>query len=331
MAVRRFWLSLALLVSVTVAAQQQPTTANIVGTVSVARANFPPHRIEVKLVTRGMTLTSAYTNDEGRFAFYDLPPNLYHVSVDDPAFESVGEIVSVDPLQMRNYMVNFRLTPRDDNPSTPRAQVTGGNARMVSVTDYGRDIPRKALKEFEAGARAEREKQRGKAVAHYQKALEIYPGFYAARNNLGSIYLDAGDFEGARSEFEQVVKVNQSDSAAYFNLANVYLLTRRYPDALTYANAGLQKEPDSALGNFILGSIYGATGRELDAEHALLKALQLDGSLLRARLALVNVYLAEGRSAEAADQLRLFLKLSPDDPLAPHAKQVLARLTQASK
>ena len=48
--------------------------------------------------------------------------------------------------------------------------------------------------------------------------------------------------------------------------------------------------------------------------------------LSQAPLELVNLYLPQHRVAEAILQLKLFLKLFPADPLAPKARDVLARL-----
>jgi regulator of sirC expression with transglutaminase-like and TPR domain len=58
--------------------------------------------------------------------------------------------------------------------------------------------------------------------------------------------------------------------------------------------------------------------------------LDLDPKLGKAHLALVNLYLRQKRNTEAVAELQAFLKLLPDDPLAPKVREVLKRLQSNS-
>ena len=73
---------------------QQNQFGKIIGTVRVARGDFPAHPVLVSLEMRGSPIGSAYCDDQGRFGFYSLIANEYRVSVDDDAYEPASETTS---------------------------------------------------------------------------------------------------------------------------------------------------------------------------------------------------------------------------------------------
>ena len=84
-AVRCFILLGCLLLFVSPLSAQQ-SLGRIVGQLRVTRGDFPPHQIMVELQLHGSTLTSVYADDQGRFGFYNLEANPYHVVINDPPF-----------------------------------------------------------------------------------------------------------------------------------------------------------------------------------------------------------------------------------------------------
>src|SRR5947199_6908920 len=60
----------------------QVGVGNIIGELHLSRGDFPG-RVFIELQLRGATLASAYSDDEGRFGFYGLGSNPYHVVVRD--------------------------------------------------------------------------------------------------------------------------------------------------------------------------------------------------------------------------------------------------------
>ena len=205
----------------------QQSLGRIIGQLRVTKGDFPPHQILVELQLHGSTLTSVYADDQGRFGFYNLEANPYHVVINDPAFHPVDELANVNPIVSSFNMVQISLDPREDVKQAPASNRTGGsNPYMVDPADYNRRFPKSAVKEFDRGVQADREGKHDDAIEHYQKAVKIAPAFYMAHNNLGSDYLSKSDFASARNEFQQASQLNQSDGAPYFNLSNVCILDR---------------------------------------------------------------------------------------------------------
>ncbi len=305
----------------------QTSLGRIVGQLRVTKGDFPPHQILVELQLHGSALNSVYADDQGRFGFYNLEANPYHVVIDDPAFRPVDELANVNPIVSSFNMVQISLEPRDEVKRAPASNRTGGsNPYLVDPADYNRRFPKNAVKEFDRGVRADREGKRDEAIDHYQKAVKIAPAFYMAHNNLGSDYLSKSDFAGARNEFLQASQLNQSDGAAYFNLSNVCILAGELPQAQLYLDQGMQRQPESALGQFLQGTLDIRLGKLPQAEGALRQAIQLDPMMAQARLQLVNLLLQQGRKDDAVAQLHDFVGAFPESPFSGKAKDLLKRL-----
>jgi tetratricopeptide (TPR) repeat protein len=321
---RILWL--ALLIGVWIPAFGQVENGAIAGQITIARGSFPPDRIEVTLQTRGIVVTQVWTDNEGKFIFHDLPPNLYYVIIKDEKYEYYEEYVKVNPHTNPINILTIRLTPKDTPHKTDSSAAKGENPYLASLVKYEKHFPGKVVKEFDRGVKLQADGKTPEAISHFQAALKMAPDFYPAHNNLGAAYVSQSSFAAAKHEFEAVLKLNEADSQAYFNLGNVFLLTNHFDDCLRMVEQGLRKQPNSGFGQFLLGSVYERLGRLSEAERALHETIRLDPGLSRAHLELVNLYLRQKRTQEAIGELKSFLQSFPSDPLVPRAQQVLTRL-----
>ena len=300
---------------------------NLVGQVRLSGGTFPPERVLISLQTRGSTLTSSYTDNEGRFGFYNLVPNPYYLVIEAEEYQPVRQLVIVNPTITQTTIVHIVLTPRaNPKPKSPPGPAPGGNPNVVSSAEYLKKFPDEARKEFDAGVKSDERGQADEAIRHYQNAIRIAPDFYPARNNLGAKYLSKGEFEAAEKEFVEVIKLNPNDPQAYFNLGNACYLTKRYEEATRTLREGLRKNPQSALGYFLLGAVSMRTGDFAAAERHLQMAGEFDPAMSRVRLELANLYLQSGRKDDAVRELKSFVALFPKDPLLPKVKEVLNKI-----
>jgi Flp pilus assembly protein TadD len=303
----------------------QTASGSIVGQIRIAPGLEIKAPVLVTLSTRGATVNSVYTDNEGRFGFNGLPGNLYHISINEEGYLPLQDEVSVDPVTSSMRVLTIYLVPRATNAQSSPS-VKGSNTRLADSTQFNQHIPKPARKEYDKAVKADGDGKTDDAIRHYTKAVELAPEYYEARNNLGSAYLTKSQFPQAQDQFEKVIQANPSDAASYFNLANLYLLKSQYSQSEEWVKKGLRREPDSAFGHFLEGSLCSRTGRLGEAESSLRRALELDPFMSKAHLALVNLYMNQKRDSAAAAELRLFLKNFPEDPFAPKAKQVLQKL-----
>ncbi len=308
--------------------QQQAPLGKIIGSIRVAKGDFPPNPVLVTLELRGAAMGSVYSDGQGRFGFYALGANQYRVTIDDEAYKPVSQDVSVYPDVEPMNFVQFYLVPRENKKKQDslQGQVPGSNPYLIDPGQYLRQFPKKTIKEFEKAVEAEKHGSVDDAIVHYEKAIANSPDFYPAHNNLGSAYLSRQKFAQAQRQFEAAIRDNQNDAEARFNLANVLLLTQRYDDAAVEIQEGFKRQPVSAFGQFLQGSLYSHTDRPELAEKSLLTALSLDPKMSQAYLQLVNLYLKQKRPSDAIGKLETYLKEFPDAQFSQRARELLKRL-----
>ena len=307
---------------------QTATVGSIIGHMRVLKGDSPPERILVNLEVRGASMDSVYTDSQGTFGFHNLPANEYYVTINDDHYQPLRQLAVIQSsLTAPTVFLELTLIPnRQGDSKATSPGPAGTNPNLVDVREFEKHYPKEAVKEFKKGLEADGKGKRDEAIAHYQKAVRIAPGFYFARNNLGTDQLSKSNFAAARAEFEQVLKLNQSDSAAYFNLGNACMQMGDLGSAQHYIEEGTRREPDSAVGHFLQGSLDLRFGRLPEAEAALRQAMQLSPTMTQARLQLVNLLLQQGRKEDAAAELRSFVAAFPDSSFSPQAKLLLKRL-----
>jgi tetratricopeptide (TPR) repeat protein len=319
-------LLLSALFPVQLNAQQQ--LGKIIGHARVFRGDFPAHSVLISLAMRGTPIASVYTDDQGRFGFYSLVANEYTVSINDDSYEPFTQNLVVDPSFSPQNFISITLVPLADKKKQDPLQgrVAGRNHYLIELAEYYKHFPKKTIKEFEKGVSAEKERKVDDAIAHYLRAIDSSPDFYPAHNNLGSAYLGRQQFADARIQFEAAIKANQNDPEAHFNLANVMLVTKQYDAATLEIEEGMKRQPNSAFGQFLRGTLYSHTDRPELAEKSLQSAVNLDPKMAQAYLQLVNLYVQQRRTSDAINELEAYLKLFPEGPFSPKARDLLKRL-----
>ncbi len=84
------------------------------------------------------------------------------------------------------------------------------------------------------------------AIFHFKKALEVYPEYFTALNNLGAVYFSFyGNIAEAEPYFEKAIKVKPEYYEAYYNLARCYENTKKNERAIEMYKKCLSIEPKS--------------------------------------------------------------------------------------
>ena len=141
-----------------------------------------------------------------------------------------------------------------------------------------REAPGRAANATEYVKRGIRFAQLGepdKAIAEFEAALRLEPGFADAHSNLGVIYHQKGWTERAIAEFETAIELRGPFPEALYNLGRAYESQGMVEEAVAAYEEAVALRPDNweAYGN--LGLLFARTGRREQAIAMLEKVLEI--------------------------------------------------------
>ncbi len=94
------------------------------------------------------------------------------------------------------------------------------------------------------------------AIRIYLHVLELEPAHAAAHINLGTLYYNRQNFEGAEKHYRAAVEADPRYALAYFDLGNVLDETNRIPDAVTAYTTAIRLAPTYADAHYNLALAY---------------------------------------------------------------------------
>jgi tetratricopeptide (TPR) repeat protein len=151
------------------------------------------------------------------------------------------------------------------------------------------------------------------AIAQYQAALSIFPGYADAHNNLGSALAQTGRLPAALAEFQAAVRAQPGFADAHNNLANAFAQSGHPSDAVAEYRAALRISPGFIAAHFNLGALLMRTPGGLAGAVAEFRAaLALDPRSPQAHNNLATALaLTPGGRMDAIAELRAALAIDP--------------------
>ena len=269
--------------------------------------------------SRGVRAT-VFTDNQGQFSFRSLPPGIYDVVVDaDPSrFEVTTATVEVFP----NSPALLRIVLKEKKGSESK-----NAANSVSATELDPAIPPKAKKEFERASDAIYEGKTTEAIAHLRKAIELYPAYLMARNDLGTQLLAQGKLDEAAEELQRAIKIDPKAFNPKLNLGIVLVQQHKFSEAAAVLEAAIvlnSAAPSARLYNGLaLEGLndFEAAEKELKASH------DLGGrSYALALFHLGHVYLNRGDRKKAVVAFERYLSEAPKAANAGEVRALLATI-----
>ena len=114
------------------------------------------------------------------------------------------------------------------------------------------------------------------AIRHCQKAIKIAPENIEFHQNLTRIYWQNGRYDAAAVGYKIILELNPSDENALHHLGLILLSKQAYDDAVSYFQKVLQINPESALTHGALGVAYYKLGENGLAIQEFQEVLRLD-------------------------------------------------------
>ncbi len=150
------------------------------------------------------------------------------------------------------------------------------------------------------------------AVASFQEALRLRPGYTDALNNLGNVYYFQGKLDEAVACYEQVLRVTPHDAGLCSNLSEVLRKQGKVDEALAFGQRAVAARPDFAQGHSNLGLALMAAERFDEAIAHCREAVRLRADFPEAHHGLGYALLQQRHFAEAAAALEQAVRFKPD-------------------
>lgn len=279
-------------------------------------------RIKITLSTLNDPGIMLYTDTNGFFSFENLRPATYAVEIagDPKTYEAIVEQVRL----MRGMRVNLTMQLRFKNEEV--ATNTGG---VVAVGEVDQEVPAPAKKEFDKGVQLVGQGKSQEAIESFKRAIDIYPTYLMARNDLGVQYLTLKRFDEAVEQFESAIEINAKAFNPRLNLGIAMVEKRKFSEGMDQLLQAVSLNSSSPAAHLYIG-IASVEMDDLDtAARELTKAQSLGGP----EYAVAHFYrgclhMKKGERDEAISELNSYLTKQPNGPLAKKAKSLLEELNQ---
>ena len=248
---RQFVVLLALLLSV-LAEKSSAQGASLggdsaqVGNISVhavyPNGNPAGRQLRVRLMNGSSStiISETFTNEQGVAQFASIPIGEYHVVASGEGIQDSdsGEF----EIDRRKMSQSIFVTVRPSEAGTAQRVEQG----QPSVSKAELAVPAHARKESDRAIKAMSEQDWSKALQHLQRAIEIYPQYATAYNNLGVVYGRLNDRQREQEAFQKAIEVDDHFAPGYVNLAKLTLQQQDPGGAERLLEKANQAEPKNA-------------------------------------------------------------------------------------
>ncbi len=205
----------------------------------------------------------------------------------------------------------------------------GENAAVTSAAELR--APQSARKAFDQGMTAWQKKDYQQAAEMFEKAVADYPEYDSAYNNLGVMYAHLGQDDKAIAAFRRSVELNDKNADADRNLARMLMRQKNYSEAEELLKKSLSVEPTEAetLTMLVMAEVQDGKPDEALKDAQKVHALPHDGYSVVHYIA-GEVLEQKHQYAEARAEYEMYLKETPNGPVAEQVKSALARLPSSA-
>jgi tetratricopeptide (TPR) repeat protein len=269
--------------------------------------------------------TETQTDRQGRFTFDGLPLTTFHLWVEFPGYHPYNTTIDISMSKMSYEDVALRRDHTKDEPNVapegPRATLDARQAQ----------IPPDARAEFDVGKKCLDANDVAGAIAHLQKAVELFPNYAEAYQLIGGAYLGTGNFALAEVAFVKAVTIEDRLANAQLALGLTRNLMGNTPAAEKPLERAVQLNPNNPDAHFELAKNKFALQRYSEAQAHAEKSLELKPQNAPVYIVLGYTLLRQKKAAEAERAFQHFLQIAPTSPMATDIKQTIAMIEQHEK
>jgi tetratricopeptide (TPR) repeat protein len=154
------------------------------------------------------------------------------------------------------------------------------------------------------------------AIGHFERAIQIKPGYAVAYDNMGTALAQTDKMQEAIEQFDRALQLQPDLSDAQFNMARALAQLGRLPEAVGHYEQALRLNPNDAEAHEELGNTLLALKKVPEAVQHWQQAVQIKPDYAEPRNNLAVALAQAGRLPEAVEQFQQVVRITPDDPEA---------------
>ncbi len=156
-------------------------------------------------------------------------------------------------------------------------------------------------------------KKMQEALADYQAALKLQPGFIDAQYNLANLFSATQRHEDAITAYNKILLKDNLQIDAFYNRGNAYKKLNKYQEALQDYQTVLHIEPNNMKALLNLGNTYIALENLDEAINAYDKILKGNPLYAEVVLARANALILQKKYELAIDGYKTHIQIKPDE------------------
>ncbi len=298
----------------------------ITGTVQFKGGVPVPNAVTVYLESEmGEMIDQTTLKGNSRFEFREVARTRYTVRATAPGYREASTRVDLTLMPMASALLTLYAETRD-TPGAPQ----GLGSTQPSVTVGTLLVPENAQQELAKGEEAVSHNALPEALAHYEKAVEIYPQYYQAYLSMGALYMDQAKWPEAEKALKRSLEINDKFAPGYTALGAVYNRQGKPAEAQPLLQRSVELEPKAWQAHFELAQTLLMQNKVAEAEAQCREVHELEPNKMPlVHFLLGKINLSKGDLATARTEFQHFLDLAPDHPLAAPVRQKVADIDKA--
>ncbi len=272
----------------------------------------------------GAQVDQDITKNDGRYRFAGVLAGTYYISVKaaEPGLQQL-----LQKIELINTGINVTNYSKERLDFSLK-RTAGSERPPVVGTVFAQAVPPDAEKEYRSAVTSISKGEREAAIENLKRAIQLFPGYFLALQQLGLLYVDTEKDQQAIEPLKKALEVNPRSAQSHLGLGMAYVNLDRPKEALKELNEALALDRREFRSHLYLGMALMNMGKLDEAEKSLKEAYSIGGpnQARTAHLYLASIYSTRKEYQKAIIELETYLHENPKAPNAAKIQEAIAKM-----
>jgi tetratricopeptide (TPR) repeat protein len=272
----------------------------------------------------GAQIDQDITKSDGRYRFAGVLAGIYYISVKPPEAGLQQLLQKIELINTGVSVTNYSKERFDFSLNRTAAS----EKSAVVGTVFAQAVPPDAEKEYLSAVASISKGEREAAILKLNRALQLFPSYFLALQQLGFLYVDTEQDRLAIEPLKKSLEVNSRSASSHLGLGIAYVNLDQPQEAIKELNEALTLDRRDFRSHLYLGMALINTGK-LDAAEKSLKEAYSIGGPAQARMAhlyLASIYSTRKEYQKAIASLETYLRENPKASNAAKIREAIAKM-----